>query len=93
MARDFVPDQAWFDQALRMPGVEALVDEVADEALAAAKASAPVDSADYKKSIRKRYRQARYRRVALVEATDPKSLLIEAKTGNLARSLKSAGRR
>lgn len=68
--------------------VMAATEGVADEA----RATAPVDSGDYRDGIRtaKKYQK---RVVGLVQATDPKSMIIEAKTGNLARAVRSKGRR
>jgi hypothetical protein len=73
------------------PQVVALVDQAADRVMAGAKAGAPEDSGDYKAGIRKRrVRRKQIRTVVIVEATDPKSMLIESKTGNLARALRRA---
>lgn len=80
----------YFETALRTPEVEKLVDDVAGSAQAIAKSTAPVDSGDYRDGIEIQHRESKYRRVTEVVATDPKSLLIEAKTGNLARALKAA---
>lgn len=85
-------DKQFFDTAMRLPGVKALQEEAGNKALARAKSSAPVDSGAYKRGLSMRWVRRRYRDALLVEGTDPKTLLIEAKTGNLARSLKSAGR-
>ena len=83
-------DKAFFDTAMKQPGVRKLQDEVASKALAAARASAPVDTGDYRKSLRKVWRRGEYRDAILVEGTDEKTLLIESRTGNLARALKRA---
>ncbi|QAB18789.1 HK97 gp10 family phage protein [Leucobacter muris] len=89
---DFTPNQAWFDTILKTPKVRAKTAQAADRSMTAAKASAPVDSGDYQHGIKRESRESRYRTVERVVATDPKSLLIEAKTGNLARSVKAAKR-
>ena len=78
----------FFETAMRAPAVEQLVDDAANQALANAKANAPVDSGDYRDGLAITHRESRHRRVTIVESTDPKTLLIESKTGNLARSLK-----
>lgn len=85
-------DQRFFDTAMRMPGVKALQLEAGQKALARARATAPVDSGNYKKGLVLKWVKRGYRDALIVEGTDPKTLLVEAKTGNLARSLKSIGR-
>jgi hypothetical protein len=55
-----------------------------------AKATAPVNTGDYKKRIVVRVKRSRYRNVVIIEGLDWKTLLIESKTGNLARALKAA---
>ena len=86
----FEPNQAWFDQAMRLPGVERLTDDAADRALAAAKSTAPVDTGDYLAGLHIEHHEAHYRRSTRVVGDDPKTLMIEARTGNLARSVKAA---
>lgn len=82
-------NSAFFEDLSHSAAVKQLVDAAADRVLAAAQASAPEDSGDYKAGLRRSSKnQKRY--VALVEATDPKSMLIESKTGNLARALRTA---
>lgn len=88
----FTPNQTFFDQILRAPGVEAIVDQAAQRALAAAQASAPVDTGAYREGLRIEHHDSQYRRVADVVGTDPKTMLIESRTGNLARSVKAAKR-
>ena len=80
----------YFENVLRDPKVEALTDSIASRALNAAKASAPVDEGDYKDGLHLEVFESRYRRTKRVVGGDPKTLLIESKTGNLARSLKAA---
>lgn len=58
---------------------------------AIARSTAPEDSKAYKNGI-KVAKKRQKRVVGLVQATDPKSLIVEAKTGNLARAVRSAGR-
>lgn len=58
------------------------------EAVAArARASAPVETGEYRDRITVRVKRAAKRNVVLVVAEDPKSLIIESRTGNLARAL------
>lgn len=82
----------FFETVLRQPRVEQLTDEAARRALGAAKANAPVDTAAYQRGLRLEHHNSRYRRTSRVVGTDPKTLLIESKTGNLARALKAAKR-
>lgn len=85
-------NEAFFQTAMRTPEVENLVDSVAGTAQAIAKSTAPVDSGDYRDGIRIEHRESQYRRVTEVVGTDPKTMLIESRTGNLARALKGAKR-
>lgn len=80
----------FFESVLRQPGVEALTDAAGNRALAAAKSGAPVDSGDYQRGLHLEHHESRYRRTTRVVGSDEKTLLIESKTGNLARALKSA---
>lgn len=80
----------FFESVLRQPKVEQLVDAAAERALAAAKANAPVDTGAYRNGLHIEHRDSRYRQVARVVGDDDKTLLIESKTGNLARALKAA---
>ncbi len=83
-------NQAFFDNVLRSPGVDGIVKQAAERAASVARATAPVDTGSYRDRIRVVVRESRYRRVYRVVAQDPKSLIIESKTGNLARALKAA---
>ena len=87
---DITFNPRFFETVLRQPGVERLTDEAADRALAKAKADAPVDTGAYRDGLRIEHRESRYRRVTRVVGSDPKTLLIESQTGNLARSVKAA---
>lgn len=84
-------NQSFYDELLVSPAVEALVMEPTKRIASAAQASAPVDEGDYKRGIVARSKRQK-RVVGLVQATDPKSMLIEARTGNLARALRAKGR-
>lgn len=92
MARNnttFEPNQKWFDSIMRSEQVVALQDAVAEQTLAIAKANAPVDSGDYRDSLHIEHHDSRFRSSTRVVADDDKSMLIEAKTGNLARALRA----
>lgn len=88
----FEANPRFFETVLRQPRVERLVDEVADTALTNARASAPVDTEAYRNGLHIEHHESRYRRTARVVGSDEKTMLIESKTGNLARALKGAKR-
>jgi hypothetical protein len=79
----------YFDEIMKSAKVDALSKDLAHEALAVAQHTAPVKDGDYKRGLAVEVRPARYRRVYRVVGRDPKTLLVEAKTGNLARALKA----
>ena len=81
----------FFDDLLSSPPVEALVVDAAERVANIARSTAPVDSGDYRNSI-KVTKKHQKRVVGLVQATDEKAMIIEARTGNLARAVRSAGR-
>lgn len=85
-------NDAFFDQLSRSPAVAALVDAAVERVAATARANAPTASGDYRNGIVTASKlQRRY--VGLVIGTDPKTMLIESRTGNLARALRAnAGR-
>ena len=86
---DFEANEKWFAEALRSPEVQAMAEQAGQAALAAAQAGAEVDEGDYKDGLVIEHYEAKHRRTVRVVATDWKSLLIEARTGNLARALKA----
>lgn len=81
---------AFFDNILRSAGVERLTQAAAEKTAATARATAPIDTGEYRNGIRVLVRESKYRRVYRVTGTDPKTMLIESKTGNLARAVKAA---
>lgn len=84
-------NQKFFDDLLVSAPVEKLVTDAANKVAAVAQSTAPVDSGDYKRGIKvSKKRQKRV--VGLVQATDPKSMIIEARHGTLARAVRSVGR-
>lgn len=80
----------FFESVLRQPRVEALVDGIGNRALGIAQTNAPVDSEKYLDGLHIEHHESRYRRTTRVVGSDEKTLLIESKTGNLARALKQA---
>lgn len=89
MATEF--DDGGIAALTRAPGVVNAVRQATERIAATARADAPEDSGDYKAGIQTGIKFQR-RPVGLVEATDPKSLIIEARTGNLARAVKKNAR-
>lgn len=79
----------YFDRILFSAGVESLTKAAAERTATVARSTAPVDTGSYRDQIRVEVRRSRYRRVFRVVGNDPKTLLIESKTGNLARALKA----
>lgn len=82
----------FFDELLRSAPVRAVVDEATERVANKARSTAPVgDTGDYKDGITTGSKlQKRY--IGLVQATDPKSMIVEARTGNLARALRGSRR-
>lgn len=80
-------NQKYLDTVMRSAPVEAFVRAKAEEVLATAQATAPVRTGAYRNGLTVAKHQAHYRDAYRVEGTDKKTLLIEAKTGNLARAL------
>jgi hypothetical protein len=80
----------YFETVLRQPKVEQLTDSIGEAALAKMKATAPVDTGEYKDGLHIEHHNSRFRRTTRVVGSDPKTLLIESKTGNMARGLKAA---
>lgn len=77
-------------QLLNDPGVRRELTTRAEPVLTEAKANAPVASGEYQDGLE--IQQATTDRAAVrVVGTAPHSLVVEAKTGNLARALDAAG--
>jgi hypothetical protein len=85
-------NEGFFETVMRRPQVERLVDSVAEKALAKMQADAPRDTEAYVQGLHIEHRESRYRRVTRVVGSDEKTLLIESKTGTMARGLKGAKR-
>lgn len=80
-------NRAFFNKVMRSPEIQAMQQRKAEAALAAAQASAPYDTGDYHDGLKIGKREGRSRTTYIVEGQDPKTLLIESKTGNLVRAL------
>lgn len=82
-------NQVYFDAIMRASRVEAMCKGAAEDALAIARSTAPVDTGAYRDELEIEKVPHRYRDTFEVVGHDKKTLLIEAKTGNLARALKA----
>lgn len=71
---------------LNDPGVRGMLTSLAGPVLARAQAGAPVESGEYRASLRI-IQATTDRAVVRVGSDDDKALVIEARTGNLARSV------
>ncbi len=85
-------NNAFFEQLGRSPQVVKLVRDAGERVAKTARDRGPKDSREYVNGIKVRVKYQR-RVVALVEGTDPKTMLIESKTGNLVRALQANKRR
>lgn len=83
-------NDAFFDQILNSAGVRALTRGAAEKALGVAKANAPVDTGAYRDGLGIEEVKREHRTTVMVVGHDPKTLLVEAQTGNLAKALKKA---
>lgn len=81
-------NDAFFSELGHSPAVTELCRQKAEEIANIARAAAPRDSGDYADSIHVEVVSRQRRNTALVIASDPKALLVESNTGNLARALK-----
>jgi hypothetical protein len=81
-------NNAYFEALERSPQVRAKCEEAANAIAATAQATAPVDTGAYRDSIHVETK-VQGRVVALVRADDPASMIIESRTGNLLRALRT----
>ena len=85
-------DEEFFATIMRSAGIEALCRTKAENALAIAQSTAPVDTGAYRDGLAIEKVPHRYRDTYEVVGHDKKTLLVESKTGNLARALKAVRR-
>lgn len=81
-----------FEQIGRSKEVESAVVKIAGDIVTEAKATAPVDSGDYKSSFEVEVHRGKGRVVARAVSRDPGALAIEARTGTLQRAGRSVKR-
>lgn len=79
----------YFDELLNSAGVKAMTRRAAEKTLEYAKAHAPVDNGDYRDGLQIEEVKHEHRTTCMVVGTDPKTLLVESKTGNLRKALKA----
>lgn len=89
---DMTFNDGFFIELGHKPAVTALCVGKGEEVAAAARASAPVDTGKYRDGISVEVVDRGRRNVALVKSSDPKTMVIESKTGNLARALNQVKR-
>lgn len=86
-------NNAALNELARSPGITEAVTASAERIAAIARTDAPVGAtAEYKNSI-KTGLKFQERSVGLVYSDDDKALVVESKTGNLARAVKKAAKR
>lgn len=85
-------NEGFFEEIGKSAKVTDLCKQVAEKVLAKAQADAPRKTEDYVRGLRLQVVERRYRNAVLVVGDDWKTLLVEAKTGNLARALAAVKR-
>lgn len=80
----------FFEDILNSSKVKQLTRQAAERALAAARASAPVETGDYRDGLGIEEVKRAHRTTVMVVGHDAKTLLVESRTGNLAKALKKA---
>ena len=85
-------NEAYFRQLGKSAPVRDMVVDVAEEIAADARATAPVDSGEYRDSIHVIVEETENRVVARVVAGAGHSLAVESRTGNLAQSVQRNAR-
>jgi hypothetical protein len=83
-------NESYFDELGNSAGVVGIIDARAEATAAAARAIAPVDSGDYRDSIKVSRRAAAHRQVAVVTADVPYGGIVEARDGTLNKALRMA---
>lgn len=84
-------DDAVFENILRSAKVESLCEAKANAVLVVAQRNTPVDTGEYKRGLTVEKIGHAKRSTYMVVGHDAKTLLVESKTGNLAKALKAVG--
>lgn len=79
----------YFDELMNSAGVKAMTRRAAEKTLAYAQSHAPVDTGTYRDGLRIEEVKHAHRTTCMVVGTDPKTRLVESKTGNLRKALKA----
>mgnify|MGYP006863341520 FL=1 len=79
----------YFDELMNSAGVKAMTRRAAEKTLEYAKSHAPVDTGAYRDGLQIEEVKHARRTTCMVVGTDPKTLLVESKTGNLRKALKA----
>ena len=80
----------YFDELLNSAGVKAMTRRAAEKTLEYAKAHAPVgETGAYRDGLQIEEVKHAHRTTCMGVGTDPKTLLVESKTGNLRKALKA----
>ena len=90
MSDDIRFNPGFFDSIMKSAGIKALTESAAKRVLARARETAPVDTSAYHDGLALEYKETAYRTVVRVVGHDKKTLLVESKTGNLARAMSAA---
>lgn len=85
-------DDRFFDAILKSEGVKQLNRQTAEHALAQAVSGAPVDTGAYRDGLSIEEVERAHRTTYMVVGHDPKTMLVESKTQNLARAFRRAKR-
>lgn len=80
-------NEGFFSEILNSDDVVGIVTNIANQVESVAKANAPVDTGAYRDSIHVVVKRRGKRTVAAVVASSSHSMLVESRTGNLARAL------
>lgn len=80
-------NSGYFNRLGHSPEVTELCVSIAERGAAIARSTAPVDTGEYRDGIHVEVAHRESRNVALIVSADPKTLIIESKTGNLVRAL------
>lgn len=80
----------YFDELMNSAGVKAMTRRAAEKTLAYAQSHAPVDTGAYRDGLQIQEVKHAHRTTCMVVGTDPKTMLVESKTGNLAKALRKA---
>lgn len=83
-------NQVYFEDILKSAGVQQLTMAKANEVCSYARSHAPVDTGAYRDGLHVEMHDYAHRAGALVVGDDKKTLLVEIKTGNLAKALKAS---